>query len=104
MPTGEFEQHLNGCQNADLRLWQPFSHPTARRIFGSGIRFYWWGARVAVPSGVAQAVAYAWRTSGGAAAVRVFLASYGWSGWAVGPAGALVPAYAVTIWYVDRVG
>lgn len=70
----------------------------------SGIRFYWWGARVSVPTGAAQGVGYAWRTAGGAAAVRAFLQYYGWSGWAVGAAGVLVPAYAWTIAYVDRVG
>ncbi len=70
----------------------------------SGIRFYWWGARVSVRTGAAQGIGYAWRTAGGAAAVRVFLQYYGWSGWAVGAAGVLVPAYAWTISYVDRVG
>jgi hypothetical protein len=70
----------------------------------SGITRYWWGMRVSVRTGAAQGIGYAWRTSGGAAAVRVFLQYYGWSGWAVGAAGVLVPAYAWTISYVDRVG
>lgn len=70
----------------------------------SGITRYWWGMRVSVRTGAAQGIGYAWRTAGGAAAVRVFLQYYGWSGWAVGAAGVLVPAYAWTIAYVDRVG
>lgn len=89
---------------ANAQLTQPGGPRLATAPNQSGIRFYWWGARVAVPSGVAGAIRHAWRTSGGAAAVRVFLTYYGWSGWAVSAAGALVPAYAATIWYVDRVG
>ncbi|HEV7590359.1 MAG TPA: hypothetical protein VGO40_19775 [Longimicrobium sp.] len=70
----------------------------------SGIRFYWWGARVSVPSRATQGIAYAWRTSGAPAAVKTFLSYFGYSGWAVGVAGVLVPAYALTIGYIDRVG
>jgi hypothetical protein len=70
----------------------------------SGITFFWWGARIAMPTNAITGVSAAWRLSGGAAAVRVFLSYYGWSGWAVGAAGVLVPAYAFTIDYVDRLG
>lgn len=69
-----------------------------------GIGWYWWGARVSLRSGDVQGVSEAWRTAGGAAAVRTFLSYFGYSSWLAGAAGYLVPMYAWTIWYVDRTG
>lgn len=68
------------------------------------LKFYWWGARISLASGDAQGIGYSWRTSGGSAAVSQFLGYFGYSGWAVGAAAVLVPAYAATIWLVDRIG
>lgn len=65
---------------------------------------YWWGYRIGLKSGDAQAVSLAWRTSGASSAIKVFLGYFGYSGWAVGAAGLLVPTYAVTIAYVDKQG
>jgi hypothetical protein len=69
----------------------------------SGIRFYWWGARVSVRTGAAQGIGYAWRTAGGAAAGSSCSTTAGRGGRLV-RRGVLVPAYAWTISYVDRVG
>lgn len=69
-----------------------------------GLAFYWWGARVSLRSAVAQEIYSSWWKRGVRAAVQAFLKYFGYSGWAVNAAGALVPAYAWTIGYVDRVG
>jgi len=65
---------------------------------------YWWGCRLGFKTGDAQGVAHAWRTAGAKGAIKVFLGYFGYSGWAAGVAAVLVPAYAITVSVVDRLG
>jgi hypothetical protein len=80
------------------------SYATAPRPNQQGVAMYWWGARISLRTGAAQGISSSWQISGGPTAVQLFLQYFGYSRWVAGIAGALVPAYAWTIGYVDRVG
>jgi hypothetical protein len=88
----------------------PSSGPSspAYAVFSSwnhqGLTRFWWGYRVSLRSATAQEIYSAWWRSSVSSAIKAFLRHFGYSGWAVGAAGTLVPAYAWTIGYVDRVG
>jgi hypothetical protein len=78
------------------------SYATAPRPNQRGVAMYWWGARISLRTGAAQEISSFWQISGDPTAVQLFLQYFGYSRW--GGLRALVPAYAWTIGYVDRVG
>lgn len=69
-----------------------------------GLTRFWWGYRIAIPTGVASGVSDTYRRSGAVAAVRLLVGYYGSTSWVAGIAAYFVPAYAITIGVVDRLG